>query len=100
MKKTFEGTQIFLFIAVSFFILALPAYLHYNQLPQIKFVSSDLSFENPNQEEGLANSERELKVYGSSAFLIVFHPATHLFEHAPHLFQALSLQQRIIILRC
>jgi len=100
MKKTFEGTRIFLFIAVSFFILVLPAYLHYTQLPQIKFVSSDLGFENPDREGGLADNEKELKVYGSSAFLIVFHPSTHLFEHSPHLFQALSLQQRIIILRC
>jgi hypothetical protein len=100
MKKTFEGIQIFLVIAVSLFILALPAYLHYTQMSQIKFVSSDLSFENPGQEEGLADSERELKVHGLRSFLVVFHLATYLFEHSPYFFQALPLQQRIIALRC
>ncbi len=100
MKKTFEGIQIFLIVVVSLFILALPAYLHYTQISQIKFVSSDLSFENPDQEEGLADGEKELKVYGSSALLIVFLLGVNLLEHSPYLFQVLSLQQRIIVLRC
>ncbi len=100
MKKTFEGIRIFLVVAVSLFILTLPAYLDYTQMSQIKFVSSDLSFENPNQEEGLADSERELKVYGSSAFLMMFLLSTNLFEHSSYSFQALSLQQRIVVLRC
>jgi hypothetical protein len=100
MKKIFGGVQIFLVIAVSLFILALPAYLDYTQMSQIKFVSSDLSFENPSQEEGLADGEKELKVWGANAFLIVFLSGADLFEHSTCFFQALSLQRRIIVLRC
>jgi len=101
MKKRFEGIKIFLVIAISFFILALPAYLRSTRLSQTKFISSDLSFENPGQEEGLPDNEKELKVYGSSALLIIFHLGTDLFEQSSHLFpQSLSLRQIAFVLRC
>jgi hypothetical protein len=101
MKKKFKGIQIFLVIAVSVFILALPAYLRCTQLSQIKFVSSDLSFETPVQEEGVPDNEKELKVYGPSTLLIIFLLGTNLFELSLHLFpQVHSLHQRIVVLRC
>jgi hypothetical protein len=100
MKKRFERIQIFLVIAISLFILGLPAYLRCTQLSQTKFVSSDLSFENPDQEEWLPDNGKELKVYGPSGFLI-FLLGTNLFEQSSYLFpQALSLRQRIVVLRC
>jgi hypothetical protein len=101
MKKRFKRSQIFLGIAISFFILALPAYLRCTQLSQSKFVSSDLGFESPDQEEGLPDNEKELMVFGPSAFPINFLLAANLFEQSSYLFpQALSLRQRIIVLRC
>jgi hypothetical protein len=101
MKKRFKRIQIFLVIAISLFILSLPAYLLCTQLSQTKFVSSDLNFENPNQEEGLPANEKELKVYGSSGFLIIFLLGTNLFEQSSYLSsQTLSLRQRIVVLRC
>jgi hypothetical protein len=101
MKKRFKGIQFFLVIATSLFILALPAYLRCTQLPPIKSVSSDLSFENPNQEEGLPDNEKELKVYGPSTLLIIFPLDTDLFELSFRLFpQVHSLHQRIVVLRC
>jgi hypothetical protein len=101
MKKRFKGIEIFLVIAISLFILALPTYLRCTKLSQTKFISSDLSFENPGQEEGLPNNEKELKVYGSSAFLIIFFLGTNLFEQSSHLFpQSLSLRQKAFVLRC
>ena len=101
MKKRFKGIQIFLVIAISLFILALPAYLLCAKLSQTKFVSTDLSFENPDQEERLPNNERELKVYGPSAFLIIFRLGPNLFEQSSYLIsQALSLRQGIVVLRC
>jgi len=91
----------FLGIAISLFILAPPAYLRCTQLSQSKFVSSDLSFENPGQEEGLPDREKELKVYGSSALLITFDLSTNLFEHSFYLFsQTFSLRQKTFVLRC
>ncbi len=88
-------------IATPFFILALPAYLHCTQLLQSKFVSSDLAFENQGQGEGLSDSEKELKVFGSSALLIRFDLCTDPFEHPSHLFsQPLSAHQKMFVLRC
>jgi hypothetical protein len=101
MENRFKGIKIFLIIAISLFILALPAYFRYTQLSQSKFISSDLGFENPDQEEGLPDNERELKVYGPSAFLMIFLLGTHLFEQPSYLFsQSLFLHQRTIVLRC
>jgi hypothetical protein len=101
MKKRFKRIQIFLIIAICFFILAFPAYLRCTQLSQTKFISSDLSFENPDQEEGLPDNEKELKVYGPSAFLTLFLLGTNLFEQSSHLFsQVLSLRKKTIFLRC
>ncbi len=101
MNKKFKRTRIFLVIAISLFILVLPAYLRYTHLLQTKFVSSDLSFENPVQEEGVPDNDKELKVYGSSALLTIFLLGPNLFELPFHLFpQALSLRQRIVVLRC
>jgi len=101
MKKRLKRIQIFLGIAISLFILALPAYLRCTQLSQSKFVSSDLSFEDSGQEEGLPDSEKELNVCGSSALLIIFDLGTNLFEQSFHFFsQTLSLHQKTSVLRC
>jgi hypothetical protein len=101
MKKRFKGIQIFLVTAISLSIVALPAYLRCAQLSQTKFVSSDLSFENPDEEEGLPDNEKELKVYGPSALLIMFFFGFNLFEQSSHLFpRSLSLRQKTSVLRC
>jgi hypothetical protein len=101
MEKRFRGMKILLVIAISLFILALPAYLRCTNLSEIKFVSSDLSFENPDQENGLPDDENELKVFVPTAFFTVFLMGTNLFEQSSHLFsQALSLCQKTLVLRC
>ena len=101
MKKRSKRIQIFLGIAISFFILALPAYLRCTQILQCKFVSSDLGFESPDREEGLPDNEKELRVFGQGAFPINFLVSISLFEQSFYLLpQALSLRQRIIVLRC
>jgi len=101
MKKRFKRIQFILVIAICLFILALPAYLRCTKLSQTKLVSSDLSFENPDQEEGLPDNEKELKVYGPSALLIIFHLGTHLFDQSSQLFfRTLPLHQRTVLLRC
>jgi hypothetical protein len=93
--------QILLGIAISLFILALPAYLRCTQLSQSKFISSDLSFEDSGQEEGLPDSEKELKAFGSSGLLIIFDLGTNLFEQSFHWFsQRVSLHQETFVLRC
>jgi hypothetical protein len=88
-------------MTISLFVLALPAYLHYAQPSETKFVSSDLGFENSDQKEGLPDHEREFKGYGPSTLLIVFLLGSNPFEQPSYLFsQVLSLRQRVVVLRC
>ncbi len=101
MENRFKGIRIFLSIAIPFFILALPAYLRCTQLLQFRFVSPDLTFERQGQEEGLPDSEKELKVFASNALLIIFDLSTNPLEHSFHLFsQPFSLHQKTFVLRC
>jgi hypothetical protein len=101
MKKKFKRIQIFLVIAISLLILLFPAYLPCINLSQTKSVSSDLSFENPDQEERLADNEEELNAYGPSALLIMFLLDINLFGQSSHFFpRSLSLFQKASILRC
>ncbi len=100
MNKTFKGIQISLVIAISLLILTLTAYLSRARLSQTKSASSNLSLENQDQE-GLPDSQRELKAYGSNALLIIFHFCTNLFEQSSQLSsQTLPLHQKTLILRC
>ena len=90
-----------LFIAISAFLLAHSAYLYSIHLSQIEPISSDMAFENQDQEERLPDSEKGLKMYGSSALLIIFRLGTNLPERSSHLFsQTLSLGQNPFVLRC
>jgi hypothetical protein len=101
MKERFKGIQIFLVIAISLFILAFPVYLRCNELSQIKFIRSDLSFEDPDQEEELSNKEKELKGFVPTAFITVFLLGIKLLDPSSHLFPlSLSLRQETLILRC
>jgi hypothetical protein len=101
MKKSFKSIQIFLVIVISLFILTFPAYPRCTQLSQTKFVSSDLSFGDLDQEEGLPNNEKELKVFGPTAFLVIYVSGTNLFEQSLHLFShTLSLRHKTSVLRC
>jgi hypothetical protein len=101
MEKRFKGIQILPVITMSLFILALPAYLHCARPSQTKFVSSDLSFENPDQKEGLPDNEKEWKGFGPSTLFMMFLLGGIRFERSSYLFsQVLSLRQRIVVLRC
>ena len=101
MKKRFKSIQIFLVIAVSLFMVALPSYLRCTNLSETKFVSFDLSFENPDQKDGPFDNETEWKAFGPTAFSIIFLLGTNLFDRSSYLFShALSDRQILFVLRC
>jgi hypothetical protein len=101
MKKRYKRIQIFLVIAISLFFLAFPAYLRCTELSQTKFVSSDLSFANLDQEERPPDNEKELEGFGLSIMLMMSFGATNLFQHSPHLLpRLLSFHQKTAVLRC
>jgi len=101
MKKRFGWVEIFPVIVISVFILTQLACLCWAKLSQTKFTPSDLSFENPDQEDRLPDNEKELKMYGPSTLFMMFLLAITLFNQPFYLScQALSFRQRIGVLRC
>jgi len=101
MKKRLKSIQVVLAIAISLFILALPACHRCTNFSKTKFVSFDLSFENPEQENGLPDNENELKVFGPTAFFTTFLLSINLFEEPSRLFsRAISLLQENSVLLC
>jgi hypothetical protein len=101
MKRRQKGIQIFLVIAISLSILVSSTYCQYYILAAADFLSSDLNFENYDQEILLAAHQSELKSFGfsggSNGYLLV----AHLFSQSFHSFsQVLSLDQKTLILRC
>jgi hypothetical protein len=101
MKKRFKRIQIFLVITISAFILVFPAYLRCSNLAGAKLLSTDLSFENPDQEDVFSDQQNQSKAFVSIVFPIELFPGTNLFEQSSHLLsQASSLDQNTFVLRC
>jgi len=90
---------IFLVIVISAFIVVLPAYFRCSNLKRVKLLSTDLSFESPNDENLLL--EKQSKVFLSSALPIMFHLGTNVFEQISCFsYRTFSLDQASMILRC
>jgi hypothetical protein len=101
MQKRFKRVEIFLAITISAFVLVGAAYLRCSNFAGAKLLSTDLSFENPGQEDVFPDQQNQLKVFVSIAFPVKFFPGANLFERSCHLFfHALSLHQKSFILRC
>lgn len=101
MEKRFKGLQIFLLIAISFLILAPPAYLRFAKLSEANFFPSDLIFENPDQRDGESDSGKELNTFGPSVSSIIFFPGCDLMVQFFHFIpEAPSPRQKAFTLRC
>jgi hypothetical protein len=93
--------QIFLVIVISAFILVFPAYLRCSYLAGAKFLSADLGFENPDQEDLFSDQHNQSKIFVSIVFLIKLLPGTNLFDQISRFcFLASFLDQKTLILRC
>jgi hypothetical protein len=101
MERKFKGLQIFLVIAISFLILAPPAYLRFAKSSESDFVSSDLTFENPDQRDKEFDSGKALNTFGPSVSSINFFPDSDLIMQSFHFFQETSSpRQKAFVLRC
>ena len=90
---------IFIVIVISAFMVVLPAYFRCSNLKRAKLLSTDLSFERLDDENLLI--EKVPKVFVSSAFSIILHLGTNVFEHISCFsYPTLSLDQTSMILRC
>ena len=102
MKKRFKSIQILLVVVMSLTTLVLPAYLCSTNFFGTKIASSSLFFENPDQEKGLPDRDKdEIKIFGPAAFFSILLPAANLSEQSSRsFFRALPLRQRTPVLRC
>jgi hypothetical protein len=93
--------QIFLVIIISLFIPISLAYLNYYNLAKADFISLDLSFENPDQENLLLDQQNESKVFILSAFSILFPSGINLLKKFPPFFLTMCFSdQKTFVLRC
>jgi hypothetical protein len=93
--------QTLLVIVISSFILVFPAYLHYSNLAGAKLLSTDLSFENPDQEDVFSDQQSQSKTFVSIVFEIKFLPGTNLHgQMSRFCFLSSFLDQETLILRC
>jgi hypothetical protein len=89
----------FLVIVISAFIVVLPAYFRCSNLKRAHLLSTDLSFESPDDENLLI--EKLSRVSVLSSFSILFDTGTHVFEQISCFsYPTLSLDQTSMILRC
>ncbi len=92
---------IFLVIVISALIGALPAYLRHSNLKRAKLLSTDLSFENVDEESLLDDRQKQPKVFVSNAIFIMAYLGTNVFEHISCFScPTFSLDQTSMILRC
>jgi hypothetical protein len=99
MKR--KPVLIFLVIVISAFIVVLPAYFRHSNLKRAKLLSTDLSFENVDEESLLDDRQKQPKVFVPNAFLIMLYLGTNVFERISCFsYPTFSLDQTFLILRC
>jgi len=99
MKR--RPTQIVLVILITLSISLLLAYRDYYDLAEADFLSWNMRFENPDQENLLLDQQIEFKVFISNVFSLIFHEVIDLSEHLPRFtFPQPSFNQKAFILRC
>lgn len=93
--------QIVLVFLISFSIPLLSAYLDYCDLREADFLSCDICFENPDQDNLLIDQHSESKVLLSSAISIRFLPGIDFLEQfLLSSFITYSVDPKTSILRC
>jgi hypothetical protein len=93
--------QISLVIVICAFTLVFPAYLRCSNLAGAKLLSTDLSFENPDQEDAFFGQQNESKTFVSIVFLIKLPSGTNHFDQISRFCSLTSfLDQKTSILRC
>ena len=102
MKSRPRKTQSLLLVMGICSLLAVcPAYLQYNDLIEIDFLSPHPSFENLDQENSLADDQSKIKVFVLNPSPEIFLLGIFFSEPFPRFsYQIFSLDQPTTILRC
>ena len=101
MKERFKKVQTYLAITISAFMLLFPTCLLCSNFAGARLLSTDLSFENPGQEDLFSVEQNGLKGFVSAVFAVKFFPRPHLSEQFIRLFfKTPFLDQNALILLC
>jgi hypothetical protein len=101
MKIRFKSIRPFLAVYISLLFLLCPAYLQYDDLTEIDFLSSQPSFENFDLDNLIADKNTKTKVHVSISSLLISPLDFSSFGQSLHLSaDVFSLVQPILVLRC
>ena len=93
--------QIFLVIVICTITLVFPSYLRSSNVAGAKSVSTDLSFENPDQDDLFSGQRNQSKTCVSTVLPIKLLPETNLFCQISRFCSLTSLlNQKTLTLRC
>lgn len=100
MERRLKNIQV-LIVAISFFILAFPAYFHYCNLSGVDFHSGDPIVEPSDQDDLLIDHLSGSKIFPPNTLSGPFLSNINVFEQLPLIaFQRSSLDQQTLTLRC
>jgi len=101
MEKGFREIKTFAFLTISFFILVFTAYLHYTELSQVAFLSSDFSFEKSDEGNRPSDDANELRIIASAALFTMLFQEIPLLDRSCHFFSlSPSFPEETFVLRC
>ena len=93
--------RILIALTISFLVFLFPAYLRFADLADDDLFSSDLSFENPDDDNRLIGEHKELKVFASTTFIDKLFLEINTFEHiACFPFSIDPFDPKPLVLRC
>ncbi len=96
-----KPAQTIFVIAISAIIFVSPACLHNSLLAGARLLPTDLSFENPDQDDTLSYQPGQSKALVSSVFAVKSPPGTLLFDRIARLWLLVSFPDRkASLLRC
>jgi len=101
MKNWSERIQSFLVVIISFLLMVWPAYLQYNDLIEIDFLSPDPAFENLDPDNLLADNHDKTKTFVPTISPAISFLGFFCIGTLPcHSFQIYFPDQPISVLRC
>jgi hypothetical protein len=101
MKRRHEKIEVCFLIIISFVALGYSSWFYSWNLPDIDFLSSDLSLENPDHDHPLVNRINGLMISESDGFSDTFLLKSILLERLPLIaFPTSSFTQENVPLRC
>jgi hypothetical protein len=96
-----KSVQTVLVIIVSAAIFMFPACLHSSLFTGVKLLSTDLSFENPDQDDTVSYQPGQSKAFVSTALTFKSPPGTILSDQITRLWLLVSFpDQKASLLRC